>query len=378
MELRRQQQPIVPEMAFLQALCRARVTGNAALAKEEPDWNLMLLLAEAHQILPLLWQPLLEDRIPPSLVRTLARRQSSHTRRSLLFVSELRRIVRALDEAGIPSVSFKGPLLAIQLYGDCAQREFTDLDLLVAPQQFTAASAVLNELGYTSEARVPSAGFNKYEQSMFIHRGVGVAVELHRALVPKHFVSQPSAIDLNLETVLGYPIRTLSRESNLIYLAAHGAKHAWPSLGWLADFAQIADVQGIETSKVHTLAHGAGGTGPLQLAFSLAEQVFSLHLNRHNISSSWRIEQLAARLAHRLLSVPVQGTSLWEQLRAGVVVSANSYRATRYAAAASFIPAETDFALASLPRALWALYYPLRIGRLAKQSVHNLVSEALS
>ena len=301
-----------------------------------------------------------------------------HTRRSLLFLSELRRIVRALDETGIPSVSFKGPLLAIQLYGDSAQRDFIDLDLLVAPQHFTAASAMLNELGYNSEAKEPSSGFHKYEQSMFIYRELGVVVELHRALMPKYFVSQPLAIDLHLETVLGYPIRTLSRESNLIYLAAHGAKHAWPTLGWLADFARVANVQGIETGKVDTLSRGAGGSGPLQLAFSLADRVFSLHLNRRNISSSRRIERLAARQAQRLLSVPVQGASLWEQLRTGVAVAANSYRAARYAAAASFIPAEADFAIASLPRALWPLYYPLRIGRLAKQSVHNLVSEVLA
>src|SRR5215469_14120397 len=155
-----QPQPVVAEMVFLQALCRARLTGAAALPTEEPDWNLVLSLAEAHQILPLVWQPLLQDRIPRTLISTLARRQSLHTRRSLLFLSELRRIVRAFDETCIPSVSFKGPLLAMQLYGDPTQRDFTDLDLLVPPWHFTAASAMLNELGYTSEAQEPSTGFN--------------------------------------------------------------------------------------------------------------------------------------------------------------------------------------------------------------------------
>jgi Uncharacterised nucleotidyltransferase len=378
MELRWRQPTIVSEMAFLRALCRARVTGAAALPQEEPDWDLVLLLAEAHQILPLVWQPHLQNRIPHTLVCTLARRQTMHTRRSLLFLSELRRIVQALDETGVASVSFKGPLLAIQLYGDCAQRDFTDLDLLVAPHDFTTASAVLSELGYTSQATEPSAGFHKYEQSLFIHRELGVPVELHRALMPKYFTSQPPAICLHLETVLGYPIRTLSRESNLIYLAAHGAKHAWSTLGWLADFAQMANVQGIDTNKVDTLSRVAGGSGPLQLAFSLAERVFSLHLNRRNVSSSSRIERLAARQADRLLSVPVRGASPWEQLRTGTAVAANSYRATRYAAAATFIPAEGDFASASLPRALWPLYYPIRIGRFAKRSVRNLVSGVLA
>lgn len=370
--------PVVAEMVFLQALCRARVTGAAALPREELDWNLVCALAETHQILPLMWQPILQNRMPRSLVCALARRQCMHTRRSLLFLSELRRIVRTLDQTGIPSVSFKGPMLAIQLYGDCAQRDFSDLDLLVLPRHFPAASAVLNELGYASEAKEPSVRFHKYEQSLLIHRELGVALELHRALMPKYFVSQPLAIDLRLETVLGYPIRTLSRESNLVYLAAHGAKHAWSTLGWLADFARIANVEGIETSKVDALSRVAGGSGPLQLAFSLADRVFSLHLNRHNVRSSRRIERLAARQAQRLLSVPIKGTSRWEQLRAGVAVAANLPRAARYAAAASFIPGEGDFAAVNLPRALWPLYYPLRIGRLAKQSVHNLLLEALS
>ena len=377
MELAGPQRPIAREMAFLVALCRARITGVAALPPEDPDWNRLFSLAEDHQLLPLVWQPLLQTRIPPTLLRALARRQSMHTRRSLLFLSELRRIVRALDEIGIPSVSFKGPLLAMQLYGDCAQRYFTDLDLKVDPSHFTEASAVLNELGYTSEAEEPSAGFNKYEQSMFIHGELGVAVELHRALMPNYFVSRPLASNLHFETIFGYPICTLSRESNLIYLAAHGAKHAWSILSWLADFAQIANGEGIENSKLDILSRKAGGSEPLQLAFALADRVFSLRLNRHNISSSMRIERFAAKQAHRLLSIPFKGASLWEQLRTGVVVAANSYRAARYVAAASLIPAEIDFASASLPRTLWPLYYPLRIGRLAKQSVHNLVSEVL-
>src|SRR5690242_16889473 len=106
MELHQPQHRVVAEMAFLQALCRARITGAAALPREEPDWNVVLLLAEAHRILPLVWQPLLQNRIPRTLVPTLARRQSIHIRKSLLFLSELRRIVRTLDKTGIPSVSF--------------------------------------------------------------------------------------------------------------------------------------------------------------------------------------------------------------------------------------------------------------------------------
>jgi hypothetical protein len=364
-------------MAYLQALCRARITGAAALPREEPDWDLVLRLAEDHRLLPLVWQPCLHGRIPRHLIPALARMQALHARGSSLFVSELCRIIQALDDAGIPSVSFKGPLLAMQLHGDSLQRDFRDLDLLVNPRHFTAASAVLNELGYSSKAKVPSLRFNKYEQCMFIHRESGVPVELHRSLMPGYFVSRPLADELQFETIRGIRIRTLSRESNLIYLAAHGAKHAWPTLGWLADFAQLASVKGIDGDRIQKLWRRAGGSAPLQLALSLAEHVFSLPLNRFEIPGSRRIERIAARLAHRLMSVPFRGESSWEQLRTGVALAGNAYRAAQYAAAISLIPAEPDFASAALPRLLWPLYYPIRIGRLAKRSVRCLLSAAL-
>ncbi|MEK7856765.1 MAG: nucleotidyltransferase family protein, partial [Acidobacteriota bacterium] len=43
---------------------------------------------------------------------------------------------------------FKGPLLALQAYGDISMRRFGDLDVLVKPKHFKAAVDLLSANGF--------------------------------------------------------------------------------------------------------------------------------------------------------------------------------------------------------------------------------------
>ena len=66
---------------------------------------------------------------------------------SALF-EELARLVDALAKHGIDAIPFKGPLLAIQAFGDLGLREFRDLDFLVRDEDLAKTIATLHSLGY--------------------------------------------------------------------------------------------------------------------------------------------------------------------------------------------------------------------------------------
>ncbi len=58
------------------------------------------------------------------------------------------RVMAMLDGAGIRSAPLKGPQLGEAIYGDPGRRLSGDIDLLVAPEQLTAAVEVVRALGY--------------------------------------------------------------------------------------------------------------------------------------------------------------------------------------------------------------------------------------
>src|SRR5690242_5177311 len=94
----------------------AQVTLQAA-NNQKPDWNHVIALALYHGIIPLLRTSLSEMKfaIPADVQRRLDNAFSACAANSLLYAHELAQV--QLKDHGIRAIAFKGPALAIQLYG---------------------------------------------------------------------------------------------------------------------------------------------------------------------------------------------------------------------------------------------------------------------
>jgi len=77
-------------------------------------------------------------------------------------------------------LSFKGPVLALTLYGDVGARPFTDLDVLVPPTAVAAAEQRFADLGYARKRDF------EYEVTL-VNPAIGIKVDLHRTLTPANF-----------------------------------------------------------------------------------------------------------------------------------------------------------------------------------------------
>jgi hypothetical protein len=193
------------------------------------DWSALLALAETHRILAIVY-PQLAPYAPEEL-STAWRAAWVH---SQLLAAELESLLSGFALSGIEVLPLKGPVLAEALYGDIAARQSVDLDLLVRPQDYSAAKALLLASGFTTGSQ-PSTGYH------WAYFREGTMVELHTHLGPL------GHCPLNVEEIWSrsgiaafreQPIRVMPEEDRTLFLCYHLLKHHCARLIWLADLSR--------------------------------------------------------------------------------------------------------------------------------------------
>ena len=114
----------------------ATSTGPApAVAVEEYGADAILAACEREGVVSLIHSRLaamaVTQSVPPDLLQPLAARARQSAARSLLCVSEARKIQQALDTAGIPAIWLKGIALGQWLYPSAHLRDIADIDVLL-------------------------------------------------------------------------------------------------------------------------------------------------------------------------------------------------------------------------------------------------------
>src|SRR5262249_38626975 len=101
-------------------------------------------------LMPLAYRPLIPRSpfaVAPALRSALTLEFPRHSISRYTATRRLRELLCALSAAGVDAWPFKGPVLAAQLYGNFAMRQFGDLDVIVRPRDVRAALAVLAHNG---------------------------------------------------------------------------------------------------------------------------------------------------------------------------------------------------------------------------------------
>ena len=222
-----------------EALSAARALLAAETGAPAPslDWDAATATAEAERLGAWLYSLGRERLVPAARLRSLRPAWVAFQRQHLAAVHELGALLDALADAGVAVIPLKGPVLAQTLYRDPASRPFTDLDLLVRPEQARAAIERLTDLGYRHLAHERSLAYE------VAHAGAAcfvpttatphhLPVDLHWSLVSFSggFVPRgmrDPAIWARAQTVerFGRPMLQLAPDDLLLYLALHLAVH---------------------------------------------------------------------------------------------------------------------------------------------------------
>jgi len=210
------------------------------------NWVHLRDSAVQHGIIPLLYRRLKKREIaklvPPEELLEFQSLFQENIVRNIRMTQHLFSIIDLLADSGIETMPFKGPVLAVQVYGDLSMRSFSDLDILIHADDLSRAYRVLTDHGYFLddpdrigvERRL--ALFDQKDLCFSFKKDI---LEVHWKIIEKmyavpldmnHFWDRSLNISINDKKV-----RTLSPEDVIIILCFHGLKHSWQNLNGLAD-----------------------------------------------------------------------------------------------------------------------------------------------
>lgn len=217
-----------------------------------PDHDAFCDALEHHGILPLVAERLVHVQSPLSeaLTTVVRDRARLHAVRDLAAEIELRRVVAALNDAGVRPIIFKGAHLAYTDYARPDLRPRLDTDVLIPadPQARARAHDVLTSLGYDSP---PHAGGDLVmTQRLYALRRDGRvvhAVDVHwRIANPQVFAQVLLHDEIARESVtvprIGPAARAPSGPHALLIACVHRVAHHADSdhLIWLVDIDRLA------------------------------------------------------------------------------------------------------------------------------------------
>jgi hypothetical protein len=373
-----------PAHTLLLACARASFdAGGAAPAlaeavEGEVDWNAFLALAERNRLLPLAHRALAERADVSETVRSHLRSAfAANARHALLLAGELRRLMDALHAAGIPALAYKGPALAVRAYGHLALRTYSDLDLLVAPEDEPAAGAVLRAHGYVSAyafSPAQDAAFRRVDGDYpYHHPASGGLVELHGRVSSARFVAHLPTARLMARArpvpIGGGDVPAPADDDLFLALCLHGAKHRWARVEWLACAAALAVRGALDLPSILEGAGEIGARRTVLLALLLARDALGLALPadvQRSIHADPALTVLADEARGLWFAVDADdGEATPANLRFNARLRDGAADRARYAARWLLLPSPEDWAWVRLPDALAPLYRVLRPLRLA-------------
>lgn len=162
-------------------LLAGRLHPSAWRALSSGVWNYISQIALAEGVGPLLFHKFKQEDclefVPESARQVLAQAYYASAGRNQLLLTELQRLLAALEATRVPVLVYKGGALAQTLYPDPALRPMSDLDLLAPPEHLERALAVLRSSGYQQQ----KTGYHVVLQD---HNTPPIRLELHWRLAP--------------------------------------------------------------------------------------------------------------------------------------------------------------------------------------------------
>jgi len=273
------------EQAFLREVLRkapaAGALGHSLREGGRFDWDYFETILFATRVVPTVAGALrsnegLRGLFPPPLLKRVLEEGEKNIARALMKEKEIGEVLPALAGEGIPCILLKGLPFGERYFGDGANREVRDLDLLVPPEKLRAAEAVLGDLGYSLFEGVFSRSHYRrhHFHVVYARRDQSVdVVELHWNLL-----YQPESLGLDVNSLFqnsrpgeygGVPIRLLSPLDEIICFCASLRMSQFTSLKRLLDLYRLLEGGGAEYGRDALLEKGGEWGLRREVAISL-------------------------------------------------------------------------------------------------------------
>src|SRR5712692_8313613 len=273
--------------ALLECASPAHDLQKLASLLRSTDGDRLLVLAEEHGVIGHLagcLRKLHENSVSPGIRQALADRQRAQIFFTLRLTTELFRILEDFASVGIGALVVKGPVLAVQAYGDPAMRSYSDLDLLVRQRNIRRATELMSASGFVPAVPLSAIDAGKVPgQYLFSKPDSKLIVELHNDHTLRYFPRRLPLEEFFARQIRvrvdGHDVPALSVEDEFVLVSIHGAKHFWERLMWIADVAALVSRQaGIDWERVADSAKAVGAERMLHTGLRLASDLLRTQL----------------------------------------------------------------------------------------------------
>lgn len=379
------------EISLLLNCARTEVDGETAerireTAGQRLDWDRLIQTALTNGLMPLLYESLKAhagDVMPPDSLNKLKDLFQKNTARTLLLTGELFRILDLFVAQGIEAMPYKGPAVAVLVYGRLSLRQFVDLDILVRKRDVWHCQQILIGAGYQphfdiTERQLPAFLKLGYVQMFMRDRGQSV-VELHWGIASRFF-SFPLDTDrfwdrLHYVDLMGHKVLSPSTEDLLLILCVHGAKDIWERLEWICAIAELLRAHDeIDWEVLRRNAKELGVERIVLLGLCLAGNLFGVRLPEavaRDIEAQSAIARLAAEVQESVLRMDPQSPGLRQRILFHLRTRERMSDRLRYCVRLLFTTTPIDWQTVPLPASMSFLYAFLRPFRLAKKYAVN-------
>ncbi len=276
-----------PELMLLLACSRLEpgscVEEILRTAPGDIDWTVLVMTALDHGVTGLLCNSLLtlpDDMVPLEIIDAAKSYLHQAESSNQALADQLSGALDILHAAGIETIPFKGPSLALSAYHRLALRTFRDLDFLIREKDIELCLSVLRTIGYSHDWNLTPRQWQEFvhyagEEIVF---GEGVPCEPHWAFAPHTLairIDYDKIWQLSIrKSFNGRTILSLAPEDELIVLCVHGSKEKWSKLKWVADVAEfVRSHPALDWSGLFSRAEAQGIARMLRLGLSLAKQL---------------------------------------------------------------------------------------------------------
>jgi hypothetical protein len=338
------------------------------------DWTEVLDVAEAHGLLGVAAREVASSAgaMVPGGVAAIRDRQRAEAARGLAAAHQLAALVEALRRRGVEALPYKGPALALDVWGDATLRSVADLDIVVAPHDAAAAAAALTTEGYVPDGPTDWRELRRVNgwqgHAVFRREEGALPVELHWRFCASRLPWSPDLGSIlarsRRQPIAGVDVAVPATEDQVLLVLLHAARHGWDQLDALA-CAGVLLARGVNAVELLARARAVNGLRALLAGLEAVRRLFAPPLPPAIVAAIGADAR-----------IPLLGDLALARVRAG---SAGTHRdarlqyelldtpaaRVRFVAQVMFTPTPRDRALVRLPVALDALYAPLRVARLA-------------
>lgn len=284
------------------------------ILQKDLNWDYLAQRAFQHKLTPLLYWNLKEfqDEVPENVFKCLKEIFNRNTKKNLLMLGELLKLLNLFEKHGLNVIPYKGPLLAIYAYKNLALRQFDDLDIFVHKNDVFNVKEILISYGYNPQFELEGFKERRFIKSQreykFNNPETTINLEVHWQFQgvsfslsdDPGFLGDPENVEMI--NISNKEISSLSHENMLLVLGIHASQHLWERLSWICDISELIQSHEMNWEYVLEKADELGIKRLLMVNLLLAHDLLDLNLPKNIIKQlkSEIIKDLSFKVKKRI------------------------------------------------------------------------------